>query len=89
MNPRHSDPCLTLGETNEALRRVANGVDEIRNEVERVLTGAHDGACSIHQALWATDLSRDLLAIAGMLGAVEAATVQARASAAPVAMEAA
>lgn len=89
MNPRHPDPCLTLGETNEALRRVATGAEEIRYEVERVLTGAYDGASSISQALWATDLGRELLAIAGMLAAVEAVAAQAMAPAGAAAMEAA
>lgn len=81
--------CASNGDTQDALRGAANALDSVRYQAERILAGAREGACDIHQALWATDLGREMLAIAGMLGAVEAATAQAMASASAVAQEAA
>lgn len=78
MSFRHPDPCASYGETNDALFVVASLSADMRNVAERILSGAHDGASGIHHALLATDLSRELVAIAGLLSAVEAATEQAR-----------
>lgn len=71
---RHPDPCASSGETSCALRAVERAAACALNEAERILTGALDGCCDIHQALQATDLKREMLAIADRLGAVEAAT---------------
>ncbi len=68
------DACASNGETQDALRGAANALDSFRYQAERILAGARDGACDIHQALWATDLRREALSIAELLGAVEAAT---------------
>ncbi|GJE77209.1 hypothetical protein [Methylorubrum suomiense] len=78
MTTRHPDPCASYGETNDALFVVASLSADMRNIAERILSGAHDGACGIHHALLATDLGRELVAIAGLLSAVEATTEQAR-----------
>lgn len=73
MTDRHPDPCAGRSETDGALRVVENAAADARNQAERILTGAFDGCCDIHQALKATDLRREYLAIADKLGAVEAA----------------
>ncbi|WP_232629121.1 hypothetical protein [Methylobacterium sp. Leaf118] len=66
-------PCLSLGETNDALRSAAEALDTARYHMDRVLAGAREGSCSIRQALWATDLRNEALSFAGSAGAVEAA----------------
>lgn len=67
------DACASNGDTQDALRGAANALDSVRYQAERILAGARDGACDIHQALWATDLRREALSIAELLGSVEGA----------------
>lgn len=89
MSDRHPDPCAAHCETADALRAVEGFMAGARNEAGRILAGAHDGCCDIHQALWATDLRNEMLSIAGLLGAVEPATVLALSRSAPALVEAA
>lgn len=81
MSIRHPDPCGSNGETADALNAADLALLTAHNEAERILAGAFYGACSVHQALRATDLRQRALAIAGIYGAVEAATQHAMARA--------
>ncbi len=89
MSTCHPDPCASFGETADALRAVENAIACARNEAERILAGAYDGHASVHQALQATDLKREMLVIAGFLGEVEVATAHALARPAVALVEAA
>lgn len=73
----HPDPCLSTGETSDALRTLRNLLDAALNEAARIRAGAALGSTDRFQVNEAVDLAGEAQALAAILGAVPAAATDA------------